>query len=78
MTGHCLGDAHHLLGPSQHYSTNFGASFAATSEKLLTSTDAGYIKHVGERPADSPPRLSVAVSGYSGFRPRTTPDAIYP
>jgi len=70
-----MGYTGHLGG--KHYSTNFGESFAATAEKLLTSTDAGYVKKEGEFPGARPPLLQAAVSGYSGFRPRTTPEAIF-
>lgn len=69
-----MGYTGHLHG--RHYSTNFGESFAATSEKLLASSDAGYIKHIGEFVAERPMRQKCAVSGYSGFRPRTTPQTL--
>jgi len=65
-----MGYTGHLGG--KHYSSNFGESFAASSEKLLDSTDSGFIKHVGEFPGERPARLNCAVAGYSGFRPRTT------
>ena len=68
-----MGYTGHLHGRA--YSTNFGESFAATSEKLLKSSDAGFIKHIGEFVGERPTRLKCAVSGYSGFRPKTTPQA---
>ena len=47
------------------------------SAKLLpTGGNSGYITHVGEYPGARPMRQKVAVAGYSGFRPRTTPDTI--
>lgn len=69
-----MGYTGHLAG--KHYSSNFGESFAATSEKLLVDADAGHIGHIGEYKGARPSRLSSAVSGYSGFRPRTTPMAM--
>ena len=61
----------HLGG--KNYSTNFGESFLATSEKLLKSANPGHIPHVGEYPEARPQRLQCAIAGYSGFRPRSTP-----
>ena len=66
-----MGYTGHLHG--RHYSTNFGESFAATAEKLLQSADAGHVTHVGEFKVPRPMRQKVAISGYGGFRPRTTP-----
>lgn len=68
----------HLHG--RHYSSNFGEPNALTAEKLLKSADAGTIPHVGEYSTEYPDgarpmRQKVAVSGYAGFRPRTTPQA---
>ena len=53
-------------------------SFAETSEKLLQPTlgHSGFIPHVGEFGAARPMRQKVAVAGYGGFRPRTTPDTM--
>ena len=64
----------HLHG--KNYSTNYGESDLATREKLLTTNNSGYIKHIGEyTEGEAPVRLQSAVSGYVGFKPRTTPDA---
>ena len=65
--------------PGRHFSSNFGENFNATAVKFLEKNGAaGHVKHVGEFPteADRPMRLKVAVAGYKGFRPRTTPQAL--
>ena len=67
----------HLHG--RHYSTNFGEAYAVTANKLLHTNEPGHITHVGEFPVpeERPMRQKVAISGYSGFRPRTTPDTFH-
>ena len=69
-----MGYTGHLHG--RNYSSNFGEAFAATSEKLLVSANPGHIGHVGEFKGERPMRQKCAVSGYAGFRPRTTPQAL--
>jgi len=69
-----MGYSGHLHG--RHYSSNFGESFAATREKLLGSSESGYPPHVGEFAGERPMRQKCAISGYSGFRPRTTPQTL--
>ena len=66
--------------PVKHLSSNFGENFNATAVKFLANDgDAGHIGHVGEFESekDRPGRLNVAVAGYKGFRPRTTPQAVF-
>jgi len=66
----------HLHG--RHYSSNYGEAYAVTADKLLLSSTSGRVINVGEFPGtdsgNRPMRQKVAISGYSGFRPRTTPD----
>jgi len=66
----------HLHG--RNYSSNYGEAYAVTADKLLASSTSGRVMNVGEFPGadtgDRPMKQKVAISGYGGFRPRTTPD----
>lgn len=68
----------HLHG--RNYSSNYGEAYAVTADKLLASSTSGRVMNVGEFPGadtgDRPMRQKVAISGYGGFRPRTTPDTM--
>jgi len=72
--------------PGKHFSSNFGKNFATASEEWLATDGkpaAGGIPDPGQPMNANPPlptpypwRQKVAISGYAGFRPRTTPNVL--